>query len=273
QIDLTGGEHAHIRRRLTTDTAQESLVQALHALHSITESQSICVVVSLPGVVSLEGDVSLAPAFAATGKSGNLVQVLERATRLPVLVENDVNLLALGERSMGVAQDVDNFVLIYIGEGIGGALVLNRRIFRGASQSAGEIGFLPWEQNLPDHQSAIGPLESTWSSHGIARQALEMGLEVEADDVIGTLAAHDSDAARSILHAAVKAWAYAAIVNICVLNPELIVFAGNIDQVSASMRSELIEQVRISSPSPVHVDFASLGSAAITHGAIAQVAA
>ena len=61
---------------------------------------------------------------------------------IPVVVENDVNCVALGEMWKGNGRDMNNFISIALGTGIGGGIILNRSIFRGEHYSAGEFGHL-----------------------------------------------------------------------------------------------------------------------------------
>jgi len=69
-----------------------------------------------------------------------LVEYLRRATALPVFLENDANVAALGEQWHGAGRDSFNMIMITIGTGIGGALIFNGRLYTGSSGSAGEIG-------------------------------------------------------------------------------------------------------------------------------------
>jgi predicted NBD/HSP70 family sugar kinase len=61
----------------------------------------------------------------------------------PVTIENDVNLAAMAERASGAATGLDDFVLVWLGVGVGLATVLSGRLHRGAGGAAGEIGYLP----------------------------------------------------------------------------------------------------------------------------------
>ncbi|GLI56619.1 N-acetylmannosamine kinase [Propionigenium maris DSM 9537] len=72
----------------------------------------------------------------------NLKKYFEDKYDLPVIVENDVNCVALGEMWLGAGRDLDNFISIALGTGIGGGIILNRRLFRGSHYSAGEFGHM-----------------------------------------------------------------------------------------------------------------------------------
>ena len=72
----------------------------------------------------------------------DLVRRLEAELGVQVFVENDVNLAAIAERRVGAAQDIADFFLLWAGDGIGGALILDDRLHRGVTGGAGEIAFL-----------------------------------------------------------------------------------------------------------------------------------
>lgn len=71
-----------------------------------------------------------------------LVKILEEKYKLPCILENDVNCAALGEMWFGEGKEESNFLCLTIGTGIGGGIILNRNLFRGASSVAGEFGKL-----------------------------------------------------------------------------------------------------------------------------------
>ncbi len=69
-------------------------------------------------------------------------QKLSDELGVDVLIENDVNLVAVEEMSVGQAQDVDDFVMVWLSEGVGGAVVIGRRLLRGATGGGGEIDWM-----------------------------------------------------------------------------------------------------------------------------------
>ncbi|KNB54000.1 ROK family transcriptional regulator [Streptomyces caatingaensis] len=75
--------------------------------------------------------------------SPRLVAELRTAVGAPVSVENDVNLAAVAERTLGAARGHDDFILLWAGTGVGAAVVVGGRTLRGATGGAGEVGYMP----------------------------------------------------------------------------------------------------------------------------------
>ena len=95
-----------------------------------------------PGVVDPRtGDPRLAVNLPAWHEGA--LDALTDAWHKPVVIENDVNLAAMAERADGAAVDADDFVLVWLGVGLGLATILGGRLHRGTAGAAGEIGYLP----------------------------------------------------------------------------------------------------------------------------------
>ncbi|HWB37747.1 MAG TPA: ROK family transcriptional regulator, partial [Rugosimonospora sp.] len=100
------------------------------------------VVLGTPGLVDPRtGD--LAFAFDLPGWQRGLLGKLRADLDRPVILENDVNLAAVAERERGAATGIDDFLLVWLGRGVGMAVTLGGRLHRGISGAAGEIGYLP----------------------------------------------------------------------------------------------------------------------------------
>ncbi|MBI4573107.1 MAG: ROK family protein [candidate division NC10 bacterium] len=99
--------------------------------------------VGVPGVVEVETgtigeDIQNPPEF----RGMPLGRILREKTGLPVVVDNDVNALTLGEWTFGQARDLRHVAMIAVGTSIGGGLILNGGLVRGASGYGGEIGHI-----------------------------------------------------------------------------------------------------------------------------------
>ncbi|MFJ2508823.1 ROK family transcriptional regulator [Arthrobacter citreus] len=243
-----------------------STARAVSELADAAPRRPARLVLALPGVVGNDGTVSLAPDFAAANGS-ELATELQRRTGLQVTLENDVNLVALGERSAGAAAGVDDLVLIHVAEGIGATILSGGRLLHGATRSAGEVGFLPVAPRPLPHGNR-GPFEAAWSTPAIAAAAHSAGLDADGP-VIARMCTDER--ARTLRDDVLDAWAWAAVVCACVLNPALVVFSGDAVELDDQARAALANRIRAAAPSAPDVAFASLGTAGILHGAVARV--
>ena len=100
------------------------------------------IVLGTPGLVDPgTGDITFA--FNLPRWHSGLLAALREDLHTPVVFENDVNLAAVAEAQSGAAQGVADFVLVWVGAGVGLAIVLGGRLHHGSSGAAGEIGYLP----------------------------------------------------------------------------------------------------------------------------------
>jgi len=105
--------------------------------------------VGCPGVVSTKkGTVENPPNLPGWGKV-NLVKILEKATGAAIFVENDANAAAIGEYIFGAGKKYNSFVMITLGTGVGGGIILKRKIYRGDFGAAGEIGHITIDYKGP----------------------------------------------------------------------------------------------------------------------------
>jgi len=99
---------------------------------------------------------------------------LHRAFGLPVLVDNDANAAALGEAWVGAARGASDFLLVTLGTGVGGALTVNGRLWRGARYGAGEVGHMAlYPGGEPCPCGGVGCAERYVSAKALTRRANE----------------------------------------------------------------------------------------------------
>lgn len=103
--------------------------------------------VGVPGTVSTEGEILLAPNLNWRNK--DLKGFLEEKYNVPVLIENEANAGAYGEKKFGAGQSSDNLIYISVGIGIGVGLILNGELYKGHNGFSGELGHMTIEVDGP----------------------------------------------------------------------------------------------------------------------------
>lgn len=99
----------------------------------------------VPGLVNLDGSIMYTPNLAWDNK--NLKSHFENKYKLPVIIENEANAGAYGEKCFGGVSQAENIVYISVGIGIGVGLILDNKLFRGKSGFTGEMGHMIIESN------------------------------------------------------------------------------------------------------------------------------
>jgi predicted NBD/HSP70 family sugar kinase len=223
-------------------------------------------VVGVPGVLHAEtGNINLAPNIA--GIDGiNFPALLQQRLGIEVLVENDVNLAALGEHWMTHRRDKDDLVFLSIGTGIGAGLVIGGQLVRGASGAAGEIRYLPFGADPFEQESLkVGALERVTATSAIIRSYANLtGKQKSVPDIFELATTGDQDATKVLeLAASYIARAIAAIA--AVVDPASVVIGGSI-----GAREELINliepEINKCFPRPIPVEASILGNHAALAG-------
>ncbi|MFD4789564.1 ROK family protein [Streptomyces sp. NPDC058459] len=154
--------------------------------------------IGVPGPVRFPEGIPVAPPIMPGWDGFPVREALSQELGCPVMADNDVNLMAMGEQHAGVARSVGDFLCVKIGTGIGCGIVVGGEVHRGATGSAGDIGHI---QAVPDGRACAcgnrGCLEAHFSGAALARDALEaatQGLSAELASRLethGTLSAVD----------------------------------------------------------------------------------
>jgi predicted NBD/HSP70 family sugar kinase len=262
--DLAGEVRARQDVELTVAEVAEA-VEAIERLRtSLLETSGLDrnridgVVVGVPGVVE-QGTGLLRLAENVAGLEGRaFASELQSALGLPVTLENDVNLAALGEQWRGVARGVDDFVFLSIGTGVGAGVVLGGELHRGRHGAAGEIDFAliafdgvdPAAEKVSELATElVGRAEDPRMIFGAAREGDEGARQVVAEV-----------ARRIALHVA----PFAAVADV-----ELVVLGGGIGANGDLLLDPIGKQLTEWLPFPPRLEVSTLGEAAVLTGALA----
>ncbi|MCU0507945.1 MAG: ROK family protein [Anaerolineae bacterium] len=161
-----------------------------------------------PGALNPEdGIVRLAPNIEGWEDIPFAKLLSDQLSGTPVFIENDANLGALGELTLGAAQGVKNMVGIFVGTGIGGGIVLDGKIWRGSHMTAGEIGHVVVLAEGPVCGCGNrGCLESVASRTAIERD-IRLGLRTGRESMVPELL---KQAGRERMTSGILAQAYEA---------------------------------------------------------------
>jgi glucokinase-like ROK family protein len=232
--------------------------------------------VGAPGVTYPEsGLVRWAPSLE--WRDFPLKERLSAQFRLPVIVENDVNLAALGEMWFGAGQNLSNLVLLAVGTGIGAGIVVDGSLYRGSHQAAGEVGYLlPDPSYLSSSFPGFGALEQVASGTGIAgraRQVLEgrhspAQLEALTSEQVFEAARRGEDWARQIVAEVVDYLAQTVATMALCFDPDVVVLAGGVGRSSDLLIEPILRRLDGAIPTLPRLVASRLGHRAGVMGAI-----
>jgi predicted NBD/HSP70 family sugar kinase len=238
-----------------------------------THDRLLAIAISTPGVVDREtGRVRLAYNVSPDGALDPLGAVGSRFG-VPVLIDNNINLAALGEKSFGLARGVSTMVFIGIGAGVGMGIIMHDELVRGAHGAAGEIAYLPLAGDPFDPRHKLhGGLEDEIGAAGVlagfAARAPGRTAEVTtAQDVFELAGVGDEDARAVLEHTAARLGS--AIATVCaILDPELVVLGGGIGSSPLLLRPVRGAAAALV-PLTARIETSLLGDQAALRGAIA----
>jgi len=225
------------------------------------------VVVGVPGVFDrANGLVRLTsfPGLDGMAFGAAVESVLGR----PVEVENDINLAALGEQWVGVAQGVDDFAFLSVGTGLGAGLVLRGELHRGHHGAAGELDFFAAgiDQDIDPCAGALSQLAARLAKQWDGNSLLEAPFDPRA--IFGAARSGDS-LARQVVEEEARRIALHIAPLAAVADTALVVLGGGIgtngDLLLAPVRRLLAEWLSY----PPQVEVSTLGDAAVLSGALA----
>jgi glucokinase-like ROK family protein len=265
------------------------LILELLARHTATANQVLAIGIGVPGPVNFEEGVLSAPPLMPLWEAFSIRDFMRR--RFPaagVVIDNDVNVMAMGEARAGAAQGIDNFLYLKIGTGIGCGIISAGQIHRGRDGAAGDVGHICIDYNGPIcHCGNAGCLEimaagpaiaargrdaaESGKSDFLARRLMENG-ELSAADV-GDAAKAGDRAANEIVNLTGKmiGGMVAGLVNF--FNPHLIYIGGGISNLGNRFLSAIHQAVLRRSTAlatrHLRIEFSPLGADAGVMGAIA----
>ena len=269
--------HCQLAGSLDIDTALKTLRATVdRELAEIGEDWSAvrAIGVGIPGLMDRSGRLVLAPNLG--WRDVSIRAMLEELFGCPVEVDNDTKAAAIAERLFGMCRRTDDFIYVTGDSGVGGALFLGGRLYRGAGGFAGEIGHTKVVHDGSGNLCGCGRrgcLETYVSEAAILRRLAGLGIEAADIGAVAALAGQGHGQVRDLLDEAGRHLGFALSNLVNILNPQLIVLGGNLAVVGAwllpGLERALEEQALVPLGAEVSVRVSPLGEDAVPMGGIA----
>ncbi|MGZ4180470.1 MAG: ROK family protein [Solirubrobacteraceae bacterium] len=278
--DLFGEPICDLKRPTTKDGSRAVGVQMLETISEVVDQagashgRPLALGMSTPGVIDRSSGRVTSLAYNVTPEGGfDPLAVIRGRFDLPVLVDNNVNLAAVGEKWFGLARGISTLVFIAIGAGIGMGVIIDDELVRGAHGAAGEIGYLPLVGDPFDPRHRLhGGLEDEVAASGILAAFKSRRGDSDRDastaHEVFELAGSGDTVARAVVdHVASRLGA--AIATVCaILDPELVVLGGGIGASPLLLRPVRGAAAALV-PITARIETSLLGDRAALQGAIA----
>ena len=200
--------------------------------------------IGLPGPVEFSSGQPVSPPVMPGWDRFDVPGFLGRTLPGPVLVDNDVNIMALGEHAE-LYPDVSDLVFVKVASGIGAGIISGGALQRGAQGAAGDLGHVA----VPDGNQTLcscgnlGCLEAVASGSAVARQLHERDAEVRTQgDVVALVRAGDTTAIQAVREAGRDIGSVLAGV-VSLLNPSVLVVGGRLSGVGEQLLAGIRESV------------------------------
>ncbi len=244
QPDLNGGDDPV---RVVHNAVVQAVEQAGADLRDVRR-----IVLGTPGLVDPStGDIVFA--FNLPRWQRGLAAALRDDLHTTILFENDVNLAAVAEAHTGSARDVGDFLLVWIGQGVGLAVMLGGRLHRGTAGAAGEIGYLPVPgADIPREVSrrGKGAFQQVAGADAVRAVARDHGFRAAtaAEAVKAAIAAGTKGG--PVLDEVARRLALGVAASCIVLDPPLVVLAGEVGAAGGTPLAERVQH-EVAAISPV----------------------
>lgn len=217
--------------------------------------------VGLPGLIDSERGIVHELTNIPGWEEVPLRQIMRDRTGLPVEIENDAKAMAYGEVKFGAAKSGRDVICVTLGTGVGGGLIIDGKIYRGATLAAGEIGHMSIDyRGRPGPYGNFGGLEEYIGNQQIAERAHERyraaGQEVSVEDCNPRKLAERANAGDAI---AKQMWEDlgdelgAALANVVwIINPDTIVIGGGVAAAGDLIFEPTIRSLRSRTSGVIH---------------------
>lgn len=246
------------------EQALPRLAETLEALAEERGRDRLCGVgLSLPGPVDIRSGAAMLPSRMPGWNRFPVATWLEERFGVPTAVDNDANCMAMGEHTVRPAEHRQS-IMVKIGSAIGAGVIVDGRLYRGATGAAGDITHIRIDgaADIPCSCGKTGCLETVASGAALVRILRERGADVSSlEEVVGLAADADPEATRAVRRAGEHLGQVLAA-NVNFFNPDAVYLGGilsTLEPFVAAVRSQLYDSCHPLVTEHLTIERASLG--------------
>ncbi len=207
--------------------------------NNLLKKQIIGIGIGLPGLVNTKNSIVYSLTNIAGWKNVALKKIIEKKLGIRTFIDNDVNVIALAEWKYGAGKGITDMICMTLGTGVGGGLILNNRLYRGAGFAAGELGHVPInKKNKICNCGGYACLETLVGNQQLLKKAKKVFKKKNITlESVTALADKGNKKAISFWRETAEHIAAVLIGVVNVINPRLIVIGGGVSRAHKHMLS------------------------------------
>ncbi|HIX75346.1 MAG TPA: ROK family protein [Candidatus Parabacteroides intestinipullorum] len=210
------------------DTA-ETIDLLERVIRSVWTPEVSAIGIGVPGLVDRQNGVVYNLVNIPHWDVVPLREILEARFGVRVVIDNDANCFALGERVFGVGRQYENFVGLTLGTGLGGGIIQQGRLLADSNCGSGEFGMMPYRDNILEYYCSGSYFMNIWGVDGKTMYERALKGDAEALEAYRQLGEHIAAAVKIVMLA---------------VDPEMIVFGGSVAAAHALFEKSLWENLR-----------------------------
>lgn len=192
---------------------EETLEALINVISSVFDDSVAAIGVGVPSVVDRAKGIVYNVMNIPYWDEVHLKDILEKRFSVPVYIDNDANCFALGERIFGVGKEVENFVGLTIGTGLGGGIIQNGKLLADSNCGSGEFGMVPFKDNVLEYYCSGSYFMNVWGVDGKQMYLRARDKDEEALEAYRQLGRYVAAAIKIV---------------VLTVDPEMIVFGGSV---------------------------------------------
>ena len=210
------------------DTA-ETIDLLERVIRSVWTPEVSAIGIGVPGLVDRQNGVVYNLVNIPHWDVVPLREILEARFGVRVVIDNDANCFALGERVFGVGRQYENFVGLTLGTGLGGGIIQQGRLLADSNCGSGEFGMMPYRDNILEYYCSGSYFMNIWGVDGKTMYERALKGDAEALEAYRQLGEHIATAVKIVMLA---------------VDPEMIVFGGSVAAAHTLFEESLWENLR-----------------------------